>query len=305
MFKALELDVETDISALYEALRLNGVPVRVIEQNGLQSIWVEDEALVDKVREAFSRYTRSPEIRQQVEAEVSHLRAKRSQRSSEESSFSNTILESTARFPLVWLTLALLLLVGAWTGFGRFPSQDDFYMVPPSLYGVDGLAQRWEVLWRVLLEGQLWRPISPALTHLGVLHLVGNALGLFVFGRAIELMHGRLWMLGLMLTSALASNLAQYLFHGAAFAGFSGVVYALVGVHAVALMLDKGNPVWGPSGFVILAIIGMAFGLSNLSELFDVYMADTAHFIGFLSGVLWQACSSLVRQPPKRHAPLH
>ncbi|GAA3948728.1 rhomboid family intramembrane serine protease [Allohahella marinimesophila] len=304
MFKALELDIETDISALYESLRLNGVPVRVIEQNGLQSIWVEDEALVSKVREAFSRYSSSAEIRQQVDAEVTHLRTKRAKTRSGDS-LSTTILVSTARFPLVWLTLALLLLVGAWTGFGRFPSQDDFYMVPPSLYGVDGLAQRWEVLWLVLMDGQVWRPLSPALTHLGVLHLVGNALGLFVFGRAIELMHGRLWMLLLMITSALVSNLAQYLFHGAAFAGFSGVVYALVGVHAVALVLDKGNPVWGPSGFVILAVVGMAFGLSNLSELFDVYMADTAHFVGFLSGVLWQACSSLVRQPPVRGAPLH
>ena len=304
MFKALELDIETDISTLYEALRLNGVPVRVIELNGVQSIWVEDEALVAKVREAFSRYSSNADVRQKVDAEVIHLRSRYARKRSGEA-FSTTILQSTARFPLVWLTLTLLLLVGAWTGFGRFASQDEFYMVPPTLFGISELAQRWEALLLVLMDGQIWRPWTPALTHLGVLHFLGNALGLFIFGRAIEVIHGRIWMLLLMLSAALISNLAQYLLHGPAFAGFSGVVYALVGVHAVGLVLDRANPAWGPPGFVVLAIVGMAFGLSNLSELFDVYMADTAHFIGFLSGVLWQACTTLFRSPVKTGAPLH
>lgn len=294
MFKAIELDINENLTLLYESFRLNGIQVKITERNNLQCVWVDDQALVPKIAEACRRYCSNAEVRGQIAAEVGAYKA--SSRNSDKSGIGNTLLISTARFPLVWSLIVLLFLVGAWTGVGSFVSQDDFYIVPPALYGAATLADRVTVLMLVLQDGQFWRLWTPALIHLGFLHLLGNVLGLFIFGRAVEVHYGRLWMGLLIIGSALISNLAQYLFHGAGFAGFSGVVYALVGVHAAGLVIDRGNPLWGPKAFVVLALVGLVLGITNAYALFDVYMADTAHFFGFICGVLWQSCSVMNRE---------
>jgi len=43
MIKILELPLEQDVGALYQYLRSNGVPLRIIESSGRQEDWVPDE----------------------------------------------------------------------------------------------------------------------------------------------------------------------------------------------------------------------------------------------------------------------
>jgi GlpG protein len=80
-----------------------------------------------------------------------------------------------------------------------------------------------------LRHGEVWRLITPIFLHFNLLHLLFNLFWTRDLGGMIELRRGTWRLLGIVLISAIISNLAQYLYAGPIFGGMSGVVYALFG----------------------------------------------------------------------------
>jgi GlpG protein len=83
-------------------------------------------------------------------------------------------------------------------------------------------------------HGQVWRLVTPIFMHAHPLHIVFNLLWLRLLGTLIEIRRGTLRLAVLVLVSAAASDLGQYLWmekmdEVAPFLGMSGVVYALFG----------------------------------------------------------------------------
>lgn len=148
---------------------------------------------------------------------------------------------------------------------------------------------------------QWWRYVSSAFVHdagigggIGLLHILGNSVGIFVLGRPIEQLFGRLALVATFLITAVGGGLFWVLCHALGIAGpgigygASGGVFGLIGL---ILMLGRVQGRDLPAGLtyalrqyavglliynaVILLVLGGALGINNF-----------AHAGGLLTGVL-------------------
>jgi GlpG protein len=132
-----------------------------------------------------------------------------------------------------------------------------------------------------VLNGEIWRIITPIFIHFGPFHLLFNMLWLKELGTAIEKRHSAIVLGLLVLAIASTSNLAQYLVRGPAFGGMSGVVYGLFGY---IWMQSKFNPM---SGFHLDAqtvTMMIAWFFLCLTGMVGP-IANTAHGVGLLAGM--------------------
>jgi GlpG protein len=90
-------------------------------------------------------------------------------------------------------------------------------------------------VWASIQRGQIWRLITPIFIHYSMMHLVFNMFVLWDMGGQIENRIGSRWMLALLLSLAVLSNLGQAFEssiaggRGFAFGGMSGVGYGVFG----------------------------------------------------------------------------
>jgi GlpG protein len=78
-----------------------------------------------------------------------------------------------------------------------------------------------------ILNGELWRLITPIFLHANILHLFFNMLWLIILGNQVEWHMGRKKYILLLVVIGAFSNTCQYLMTGSSFMGFSGVVSGL------------------------------------------------------------------------------
>lgn len=150
--------------------------------------------------------------------------------------------------------------------------------------------------------GDWWRFVSPIFLHFGWTHLVFNSLWLWEFGRRIEQRMGGINLLGLILVSAVVSNIAQYVVSGpSVFGGMSGVVYALLG------FIWVGNwvyPQWFeplPTALLGFMLVWLFVGLTGALGFLGLgAIANGAHFGGLATGVLCGAGIGLAARLAKR-----
>jgi len=136
-------------------------------------------------------------------------------------------------------------------------------------------------------DGQLWRLVTPVFLHFGIFHIVFNMLWTWELGRLIESRHGALGLLGLTALIGVASNLCQYAVDGPWFGGMSGVIYGYFGY---LWMQGVFNPAFGmrlrrPVVYLLLGWLALCWS-GVLEALFDLRVANTAHTIGLISGIV-------------------
>ncbi|OEE36248.1 rhomboid family intramembrane serine protease GlpG [Vibrio genomosp. F10] len=129
---------------------------------------------------------------------------------------------------------------------------------------------------------QVWRWFTHAILHFSAMHIVFNVLWWWQLGGDIEKRLGSRKLLQLFAVSAALSGAGQYFVEGANFGGLSGVVYALVGYLWVIgtkvpqLGLSMPKPL---IGFMLVWLV-LGFVQPYMA------IANTAHLVGLLSGVL-------------------
>jgi len=134
-----------------------------------------------------------------------------------------------------------------------------------------------------LSGGHLWRLVASTFLHIGLVHLLGNAIALFWLGRMAERLYGPLRYAGIYLSAGLGGAVLTALVGVSALtAGASGAIWGIMGALLIGSWRnrDRAGRIGGReirqsiAGVIILnALISLTPGVSL-----------TAHAGGFLAG---------------------
>lgn len=117
-----------------------------------------------------------------------------------------------------------------------------------------------------ILQGQIWRYLTPVLLHVGLAHFFVNMYSLFVIGPAVERPFGGVRFVVLYFLTGLAGVAASLAFSQSPSAGASGAIFGLLG--ALAAFLYRHRQLLGQAGsgqlrhILLVAVINLAIGLS-------------------------------------------
>lgn len=126
--------------------------------------------------------------------------------------------------------------------------------------------------------GQWWRLFTSGFLHYGVIHIAVNMFSLWIMGRALEPVFGRIRYFTLYFVSMLGGSTAVLVFDptNGGTAGASGALFGLMGAYGVIVLKLKLNPT---SLIITLALNAfITFGVANISIL--------GHVGGLVSGAL-------------------
>lgn len=87
--------------------------------------------------------------------------------------------------------------------------------------------------------GELWRLLTPALLHGGLMHIVFNMYALFSFGVSLERYFGHGRFLLLYVLGAFAGNVASFVFSEANSLGASTAIFGLLAAEGVFLLQNR------------------------------------------------------------------
>ena len=145
-------------------------------------------------------------------------------------------------------------------------------------------------LWEVR-QGQIWRLVTPILMHGGIIHIFFNLWWMKDLGSILEWRMGWRSLLGLIIATAVVSNLAQYYVSGPSFLGMSGVVFGLLGFLWIKGKFDPNFGLELPRPIVFLMLLWLVLGITGALDGFvGGKIANTAHLAGLFAGM---ACAFL------------
>jgi rhomboid protease GluP len=156
------------------------------------------------------------------------------------------------------------------------------------LNGVDVPAGLGMKVNSLILDGQLWRLITPMFLHGSILHLGFNMYALYIFGPGLERHYGHWRFLLLYFLSGFAGNVMSFLFSASPSLGSSTAIFGLLGAEGVFLYQNRG--IFGSTAqralgnIITIAVINLVIGLSPGID-------NWGHIGGLLGGTLfaWSA----------------
>jgi membrane associated rhomboid family serine protease len=124
---------------------------------------------------------------------------------------------------------------------------------------------QWALQPAAVAQGAWWQLVTSGFLHIGPLHLAFNMIALWVIGRDLERVLGRVRFLVVYLVSLLGGSLVVYLFANpmSDTAGASGAVFGLMGGLAVVLMRLRLSP--RPALTIIVLNVAISFVVPNIS----------------------------------------
>lgn len=142
-----------------------------------------------------------------------------------------------------------------------------------------------------LSAGEVWRLITPAFLHFGILHVVFNSLWMWDLGRRVELLIGKKNYILFFIVTAAISNFAQYRWAAdSLFGGMSGVVYALIGFIFVSHRLAPNQLTAVPASVVGFMLFWLVLCMTGVVDfLAGGGVANAAHLGGLLAGAAFAA----------------
>jgi len=186
------------------------------------------------------------------------------------------------------------MLRGFWVRAGTVTKSLTFISIAVTLFTVFGenaALTRWLTIadpftWQGSLtevfSGQIWRLITPIFLHFMVLHILFNMMWLWDLGGAIERNQSSGFLLFFVFSIGMLSNIIQYLSHGPAFGGMSGVVYGLLGY----IWMRSRNPRSGyhlNNAIVGLMLVWLVLGFTGILG----PIGNAAHLSGLILGVAY------------------
>jgi GlpG protein len=245
------------------------------EGDGHWTVWIQEEDRVAEAQQWLRRFQSNPDAPDFAEG----ARVTRQQREAGTEAASGAPRRA-------WKTRGVLPRFGAF-GAGGLTVALMAVCVAVALFSRMGRGGGWLphlLLWLpAVLQGEVWRLVTPIFVHFGVWHLLFNLLWLFQLGSMIERRLGAGTLAALVLGSAAVSNLAQALVSGPNFGGMSGVVYALAGYIWMRGKHDPNADVYLDPQSIQWLVIWLVICFTGLLG----PVANTAHLVGLLTGAAW------------------
>ena len=171
-------------------------------------------------------------------------------------------------YPIVSFIIAIHILLYLFTILPFFPNQW-FY---ETFSGVN----------LYIMEGELWRLITPTFLHSGFSHMLFNSFALVLFGPALERMLGAARFLMVYLVSGIIANVATLLLEPLTFihVGSSGAIFGLFGYY-IAIIIFQKRWLSRENSQIILTICAISLIMTFLQPNINI----TAHLFGLLGGL--------------------
>ncbi|MFT6028622.1 MAG: GlpG protein [Oleiphilaceae bacterium] len=298
MIQVCVISIEVDLSRFSQWLHSQGVQHRIVEEQGQQVLYLENEALKDKVLLALERYIDEPAVHDKLDEWVDVNSSRFKELNSRSSIRSLYLRASPSQAPIIFLLMIISLIVAFLSDFGHGgPFIRNFLILDPFTLNADlsSASGRWQGLMETLVAGEVWRIISPDFIHFSVMHITFNLLMLWVLGGQLEIQKGSLSFLALVIFVSIVSNIAQLLETSYLFGGMSGVVYGLVGYCWLWRYFQPG--IFFPDVLLKFSLIWLVLGYTPLTEWLGLgKMANAAHLYGLIAGLLWGAITLLVNE---------
>lgn len=285
-----QLATEPDARKLGDFLYLRGIRNEVEpEPDGRWAVWIiEDDQVAEagQVLERFRANSTAPEFQVDTrksaalrKEEIEKLEEAARRQWGRERIFPQQIVVTLGLVSvgLILVSIAIYLV----TGMG-----ENRAVMAPLLISEQPGSGRFLPPGRWLPEamrGEIWRLFTPALLHSSFLHLLFNMLWLKDLGSLIETRVSSLYLLGLVVGTAIGSNLVQYWWDGPGFGGMSGVVYGLFGFIWMRGKFDPASGLFLDKQTVILMLVWFFVCLFE----FIPRVANGAHLGGLVIGALW------------------
>lgn len=271
-------------------------------------VWGLDEDRVPQARNEFEEFKAEPEAEKYVAA----TRAAQQKREEE----LRTVIAAQKRqvnlrdrwnrplFRQLPVTIALIAGSIAVTLMCRFGDNDELtaqFQIQHSTTELEPNGRGWirynRRMFNEVLEGQVWRLITPIFLHFSAWHLLGNMYWTAVFGGMIERRKGSVGLLWRVLLLAVTSNVAQYLVGtwtdgaGMTFGGMSGVGYGLFGYVWIKGLFDPDDGLGTARETAVFFLVWMVLCSTGLVG----PIANTAHTVGLIGGILLASPAPLKR----------
>jgi rhomboid protease GluP len=140
-----------------------------------------------------------------------------------------------------------------------------------------------------IMEGEVWRLITPTFMHSGFSHMLFNSFSLILFGPALERMLGSGRFLFIYLFSGFTANAATLLFEPLTYThvGSSGAIFGLFGYY-IAIIIFRKSIVSKQNSQIILILCAVSLIMTFIQPDINVI----AHLFGLLGGFLIGAIPS-------------
>lgn len=261
-----------------------GITCQVDESEAGFVVWIHDDAQLQRCRLELSEFLSNPtaELYREAQTEIEAIRRKRAKTRKQPGS---NVVDLRQRwrpwneglFTITWTLIVLSVGLSLATRFGESPWANKWLYITAWIVPPEG-----KIL-PELREGQLWRLVTPAFLQVGGwMHMIFNMWWLYMAGAMIETRRGSLSMLGIALTTALVSNVAQFMWAGPAFGGMSGVGFGLFGYIWMKSRFDPGAGIYAPPDLVVQFLIWLVLCMTGAIG----QIANAAHVGGLVAGMV-------------------
>ncbi|MCA9600411.1 MAG: rhomboid family intramembrane serine protease [Myxococcales bacterium] len=274
-----------------------GVDNRIEQtRDGLFTVWIIDEPSLDRAKAVLEVFEKAPSdpryeaiekesrARQKQDQKIERVAAEKSRERQVDFRRREARMHDVA--PVTWTLIGVSVLVYVFIEFFHQEALRGalLYARNPTLAMHLGLGIPQAV------DGQWWRIVTPIFLHaspgpngVGILHILFNMWWLKDLGPIVERVHGKFYLVALVLVSAAVSNSVQYVWDGPFFVGMSGVVYALFGFIWIRGKFDPRVPYRVPqslAGWMMIWFILCWLG-------FVGNVANMVHAGGLVVGAVW------------------
>lgn len=267
---ALEVSLAEDLLPLSQYLWRHGVAHRIVETEGLRLLLVKQSEQIEGVQNLYAQLQRGEALPEQPQLPKTRRKS----------------ITSWRHVP-VTLTLMVLSVIGFLIASFSEPLLALLTYFKLELVGDEYVFGS--------MQTQYWRLLTPIFLHFGLLHIVFNMLWLWDLGRRIELVQGRVRLLGIVLLIGIASNIAQAMAQTALFGGMSGVDYGLLGYCWIWGWLRRDPVLHVPVPVMIAMLAMLLLGVTGIMQLMGVgAIANAAHIGGLVMGLVLGLATALI-----------